>query len=383
MKNAENPPDSPDFASPLKALQTHTEQTLRDSVLERDRLMQEVETLVHNRNILAARLNETQDALNAALNSRAWRMAEKARVHMRRFREDWPFLHRTVRAIARTVVKRRPPPAVEATDSVPVTPPPSVEPSYLRWITESEPSAQELQAQRQSAESFYGPLISIVVPVHQTDHSMLDACIQSVVAQTYPHWQLWVTITPENDSKNREYLHDLAEKEPRVNLLDLPVNGGISRNTNAALAHATGKFVAFLDHDDTLAPFALYEVAERIKAEPDVDILYSDHDYLDAENGVRCRPLFKPAWSPSIMFSANYITHLTVMRRLLFEEVGDFDPSADGAQDWDLFLRATEKTKRISHIFEDPLPLAHARQFHGAQRFSQELRRPRSVVSAG
>jgi GT2 family glycosyltransferase len=345
VRNEENEPT--DLANQLKASiadRLTAEQSLRDSLLERDRLIHEIEGLVNDRNILAERLNNSQTALNAALNSRAWRLAEKGRVYMRRFREDWPLLHQGIRAL----MKRKPAPAVQAAEAP--KPQPSVEPAYQRWITESEPTAEELHIYRQSSESSYGPLISVIVPAHQTDPAMLEACMQSVVAQLYPHWQLCAAITPDKNPKNREYLETLAKQDPRIHLLDLPENGGISRNTNAALAQATGKFVAFLDHDDTLAPFALYEIAERIKTQPDVDILYSDHDYLDPEHGLRCNPLFKPAWSPSILFSANYLTHLTVLRRGFLAEVGPFDPATDGAQDWDLFLRATEKTNRIAHI---------------------------------
>ncbi len=179
---------------------------------------------------------------------------------------------------------------------------------------------------------------------------MLQACIESVTSQTYSHWDL-VPLSPQiPNSQNRNYLLSIAKTDSRIRLIDLPTNGGISQNTNAALAQASGQFVAFLDHDDTLAPFALYEVALRLQAEPDADLLYSDHDYLDASTGERCNPLFKPNWSPSIMFSANYITHLTVLRRSLLDQIGLFDSATDGAQDWDLFLRATEKTNRIAHI---------------------------------
>ena len=120
--------------------------------------------------------------------------------------------------------------------------------------------------------------------------------------------------------------------------------------------------MALLDHDDTLAPFALFEVAKLIQSSPAVDMLYSDHDYLDRENGARCNPLFKPDWSPSIMYSANYITHLTVLRRSLVEQIGPFDPETDGAQDWDLFWRAAERTEQIAHV---PKVLYHWRMHAG------------------
>jgi hypothetical protein len=278
---------------------------------------------------------------------------------MRRFRTDWPVIYKAVRFTARTLMGRKNAPAVDAGEARTTGQPAeqaavgfsqSLDDSYQRWIDEQEPSAEGLNGQRQSEDFLNGPIISIIVPVHQTDHSILQACIQSVTAQTYPRWELCVAITPGGDSRNQKFLHQLAKQDQRIRLIDLSENGGISGNTNAALNIATGEFIALLDHDDALAPFALFEVAIRLKGEPDADIIYSDHDYLDAERGFRCNPLFKPDWSPSIMFSANYITHLTLLRRSLLERIGRFDSATDGAQDWDLFLRATEETRRISHI---------------------------------
>src|ERR1035441_8150805 len=127
-------------------------------------------------------------------------------------------------------------------------------------------------------------------------------------------------------------------------------NLGISGNTNAAVEMATGEYVVFVDHDDTCALPILYEVAALLNRKPNTAVIYSDHDYIQEEDSLRFQPLFKPDWSPEIMFSANYITHLTVIRKLLVQEAGGFDAATDGAQDWDLFFRVVEKTPHIEHI---------------------------------
>ncbi len=342
------------------------EQALGSSIAERDRLLVDVDRLVNDRNVLAQRAHDAQDALQAALGSRAWRLAEKYRAPMRHLRHDWPQVYRAARFIARMLTGRRTPLKTASNDShglAAVVVLPSVEASYQRWIDEWEPAPDELQAQTNSAESFDGPLFSIVVPVHQTDHAMLQACIQSVMAQSYPRWELCAAITPDDNSRNCKFLRVLAKQDSRIRIVQVAENGGISRNTNAALDLATGDFMALLDHDDTLAPFALFEIALRLRAQPNADLLYSDHDYLDADHGFRRNPLFKPDWSPSIMFSANYITHLTVLRRSLLDQIGRLDSATDGAQDWDLFLRATEQTCRISHI---PKILYHWRMHAGS-----------------
>jgi len=358
--------------------------------IEQNRLKQEIDTeraTSAERNRLMGQLQreraELQATLTAVLSSRAWKLAEKCRRPLNKVRRDWPHLYKGVRFVARKLLNNgaaraaqraqeqmpeHPKPSTEdAKDGLPVqlisTKRVALDDDYQRWIDEQEPKCEDLLNQRSCARSIESPLISIVVPVYHTQHSLLKACIQSILDQTYEHWELCIAAVSGGDPSNWRLLRELAQHDGRVQLVKLDQNEGISNNTNAALALASGEFIALLDHDDTLAPFALFEVASRLKLHPDLDILYSDHDYLDPEQGLRCAPLFKPGWSPEIMFSANYITHLTILRRSLIEGVGGFDPATDGAQDWDLFLRLTGRTNRISHI---PKILYHWRMHAGS-----------------
>ena len=126
-------------------------------------------------------------------------------------------------------------------------------------------------------------------------------------------------------------------------------NEGISGASNHALELATGEFVGLLDHDDILAPDALYEVVARLNRDPSIDFIYTDHDIRDPQ-GVRRNPFFKPDWSPDLLLSMNYMTHFCVYRRELMERAGRFRKGLEGSQDYDLLLRATELTTRIEHI---------------------------------
>ncbi|MCP4951461.1 MAG: glycosyltransferase, partial [Proteobacteria bacterium] len=124
-----------------------------------------------------------------------------------------------------------------------------------------------------------------------------------------------------------------------------------------------GEYLAFMDHDDMLAPQALEKVAEVIK-EKSPDVLYTDESaFSDATemkvNGYFGVPHFKPDFSPDLLLCHNYITHLLVVRKSLVDDVGGPRPEFDGAQDFDFLLRLTEKTNRIEHIAE---PLYHWRQ---------------------
>jgi GT2 family glycosyltransferase len=222
--------------------------------------------------------------------------------------------------------------------------------SYDVWVHENEPSEPELLKQRGDAESFlYRPLISIVVPVYETDEDMLVRMIDSVRAQTYENWELCIADGHSGRAYIREKLQEYADRDKRIKVVFLTENKHIAGNSNEALSLADGVFVGFLDHDDELAPFALYEVARLLNADPSLDFIYSDEDKIDSD-GRRVLPFFKPGWSPDLLLSVNYICHFTVIRHTIIIKLGGFRSGYDGAQDYDLFLRASTLTSRIGHI---------------------------------
>ncbi|CAN5269068.1 glycosyltransferase family 2 protein [soil metagenome] len=253
---------------------------------------------------------------------------------------------RGVFAIPRMVLRRRQrmngPPATER--HLLETTPPS---EYARWIAKREPTGKDLLAQR-NTKLARTPLISVIVPVYNPPLAFLEAMIESVLDQTYANFELCLADASTN-AEVQPILERFATKDKRVKVQYLLSNNGIVGNSNAALAMATGDYVTLLDHDDTLAPFALYEVAKSVNATPDADFLYSDEDKLDFD-GRRVEPMFKPDWSPETLRSRNYICHLVTVKRTLSEAVGGFRPGFDGAQDHDYVLRCTEQAKRIVHI---------------------------------
>jgi GT2 family glycosyltransferase len=238
------------------------------------------------------------------------------------------------------------------------------ETSYTDWIAAHEPDPGETTRQRDIAAAWpYRPLISILTPLYNTDPALLRALVDSALAQSYPNWELCLADGASSRADLLPTLQEITASDQRIHLVRLGENRGISANTNAALEMANGEFVAFLDHDDLLAPFALFEVVKALNQDASWDLLYSDHDLLSSDGSRRYQPLFKPDWSPEIMLSANYITHLTVARTQLVRELGGLDPQTDGAQDWDLFLRLSERTQKITHI---PKILYHWRDAGGS-----------------
>ncbi|MDC0715238.1 glycosyltransferase [Stigmatella sp. ncwal1] len=219
---------------------------------------------------------------------------------------------------------------------------------YAAWWTAHEGPAR---GKVEAVESARGPRFSLAVPAYETPEPYLRACIESVLAQSYPDWQLCIVDDGSRGSGVEHVVRSYARKEPRIVFERLARNVGIAQATNAALAHATGDFVAFLDHDDVLAPRALEVVAQHIAASPQGDVFYSDEDKIDA-HGVRHAPYFKPALSPDLLRSVNYICHFLVVRARLLQEVGGIRSGFEGAQDHELLLRLLERTQRFHHIPE-------------------------------
>ena len=218
---------------------------------------------------------------------------------------------------------------------------------YAVWCGAHDASQQVLDSQRKAVIK-NGPLLSLLVPAYRTPLQYLKDMIDSVLAQTYAGWELCIADGSEDDSLT-DTLRAYAEKDPRIRYIHLEKNEGISGNTNRAANLATGDYVIPVDHDDLLSPDALFEIAARI-ASTGAKVLYTDEDKIDMEGKNRFDPNLKPDFSPDLLRSHNYITHLFAVSRELFEEAGAFRPQFDGAQDYDLILRCCEKADRIEHI---------------------------------
>jgi O-antigen biosynthesis protein len=225
-----------------------------------------------------------------------------------------------------------------------------VEQQYPAYVRNNRLRASDIRCMRNEARSFdYRPLISVVVPVYNPEQKWLELALDSVMSQIYPHWELCVCDDGSTREHVREVLSRYGRLDERVKVKLLENNTGISEASNAALSLATGEFVGLLDHDDELTPDALFEVVKLLQEHPEADIIYTDEDKID-ESGSRRDPQFKPQWSPDLLLSYNYITHLLVFRMLLLEKVGSFRRGFEGSQDYDLVLRLTEQTTSIHHV---------------------------------
>lgn len=293
---------------------------------------------------------------------------------------------------------------------------------YEPWYARHAVTEEELARQRKTAASWKdAPVISIVVPLYCTKEQFLREMIESVQEQSYPKWELCMAdgspmpgknesenrqadgspMPGKNESENRQadgspmpgsveaVVREYMAKDSRIVYTHLKENLGIADNTNAAIALASGDWIAFLDHDDLLAPDALFEAVslmrqpksrcggldatglytwtlqadgsqengtrtnERHAAANDevpFDMIYTDEDKVDMDGKVHFQPHFKPDINIDLLRSNNYITHFLLVKRSLLEKVGGIRKNFDGAQDYDFILRCVEQAERIGHV---------------------------------
>ncbi|MFZ0916837.1 MAG: glycosyltransferase family 2 protein [Candidatus Udaeobacter sp.] len=225
--------------------------------------------------------------------------------------------------------------------------------SYARWIRCYDRLEKDdvRRIRKQIARFHYSPLISVLLPVYNSNLRWLRRAISSVEKQLYPHWELCVVDDASTHPKLWPFLQRCARRNPRIKVMRRTENGHISAASNDALDFAKGDFVALLDHDDELAPTALYFMALALNKNRDLQLLYSDEDKLDAQNR-RFEPYFKSDWNPELFLAQNFISHLSVYRTDLIRRLGGFRIGLEGSQDYDLALRCIEQIRpeQIEHL---------------------------------
>ncbi|MCB6195009.1 MULTISPECIES: glycosyltransferase family 2 protein [Blautia] len=222
---------------------------------------------------------------------------------------------------------------------------------YGPWYEAYRPTEADLDKQRKRVWK-YSPKISIVVPAYKTPEKFLREMMDSLREQTYSNWELCIANASPEDASMEFTLKEYSSFDSRIVWKKLDKNLGIAENTNAAFAMATGDYIGLLDHDDLLAPNALYEIASALEKDRDIDVIYTDEDKVRADLSEHFQPHLKPDFNPDLLRANNYICHLFVVRRGIMERTGGFRSEFDGAQDYDFIFRCVESAEKIHHIPE-------------------------------
>ena len=220
----------------------------------------------------------------------------------------------------------------------------------------SLPAAVDAAVRHLIGRNLAGPTITVAVPVYDTEPQLLAAMLQSIVDQSYPRWQLCLVDDASTNVETRRVLDNFARiraDDARIIVTRRPENGGIVAASNDALALAVGELVAFVDHDDVLAPDALLHVAMAARRQPGAKLIYTDSRMIDHVGNV-LNVFSKPDWSPTTLLSYNYVNHLMVVRRDLLNRLGGLRQDYAGSQDWELLFRLREELQD-----EDVIHLPH------------------------
>ena len=224
---------------------------------------------------------------------------------------------------------------------------------YLKWISlyDNLDDLDREKIKNNIVELNSIPLISIVMPTHNSNVEWLSEAINSVIKQLYQNWELCIVDDASFDPKVAECIRSYANKDSRIKFKFRKKNGHISAATNSAIEIASGDWIALFDHDDLLHECALYYVAKAINENPRIRLIYSDEDKLN-ENNARFDPYFKPDWNRDLFYSHNMICHLGVYYKPTVNRIGGFRVGYEGAQDYDLALRFIEEItdEQIHHI---------------------------------
>ena len=213
------------------------------------------------------------------------------------------------------------------------------------------PDPAERERRKRDSEMAAGPVFSIAVPVFNPPEDFLREMIRSVQEQDWQKWELLLADGSDGaHSGARRICEEAVSGDPRIRYQKLERNGGISENSNAAMAMAAGDYIVLLDQDDLLVPAALWEAAEAVR-ETGADFLYSDEAVFASPDPGKILEIHrKEEYSREALLRSNYICHMTAFRRELAEKAGGFRKEYDGSQDHDLFLRLTDAAEKVVHI---------------------------------
>ena len=246
--------------------------------------------------------------------------------------------------------------------------------AWNRWVHEHplSPETRRLQGHDQFTDT-----LSILVPTYNTNPAHLSALADSIAAQTCSRWEVCFYDGASTDARTRSMLELLARRDPRFRVVFGEENGGISENTNRALAMASGTWTALCDHDDLLAPDAVWHILRA--AADGAQMVYTDEDKCSADGSFFFDPHLKEDFAPDSLRSGNYLCHLMAMPASLMRRLGGLRLVCDGSQDHDLALRASEQVDRVVHI---PRVLYHWRMLENSYSHERAARCARAAARA-
>lgn len=127
------------------------------------------------------------------------------------------------------------------------------------------------------------PLVSVIMPCYNMASYVSDS-IKSVIAQTYPHWELLIVDDASSD-ETVNIIKSYAQADSRIKFAIKKQNSGISDTRNQCIQMAQGQFLAFLDADDIWHPEKLEKQLSFMLAK-NIGFTYSTYDWIDEDGKI-------------------------------------------------------------------------------------------------
>ena len=224
-------------------------------------------------------------------------------------------------------------------------------PTHQEWFDATRPSRRLLTRLRSRQWPSHAPKFTVITPIYNVNEQWLRGAVESVIAQTYPNWELICINDHSSAPQIRPSLDELATRDSRVRVIHRQTNGGVSVATNQGLAHATGDYIAFMDHDDYLEPHALDRFAEAV-LQDQADMIYSDEAITEVDiNNIR-HVTSRPSFSYDYYLSHPFFVHLVAARTEIVRRIGGLNEDMTISQDIDFGLRLFEACRNITHVPE-------------------------------
>ncbi|MEG5211554.1 MULTISPECIES: sulfotransferase [unclassified Microcoleus] len=208
--------------------------------------------------------------------------------------------------------------------------------------------------------------ISIVMTVYNRER-YLKAAIESVLAQTYPNFELIIWDDGSTDN-SLNIARSYAKHDSRIKALAAE-HRGVSYSLMAAIRETAFPYFGCVDSDDLLAPKALAETVPILDANPQVGVVYTNYLTIDENDCVGGEgELCKIPYSPEQLLVYPIVFHFRLIRRSAYNSCGGVDPKFASAFDYELCLRLSE----VSEIRKLNKPLYYYRIHQ--QNFSRQHR---------
>jgi GT2 family glycosyltransferase len=222
----------------------------------------------------------------------------------RGLRRDWRWVYWTVRS--RLLDSRQ-----EAWQALKFAAPPTPLQDYGAWRLRLARPLDPGGLDRRHADWNLTPCFRLLLPA--TDPAGVTATVASLQAQAYPKWTLDVIAGDDIATLDLADCRKAAAGDRRVAFI-----GPRPDWTAIAGRNCADDRIGVLDAGDLLPDYALAIVAERLAGSPDLAVIYSDEDTVDAD-GAHRDPIFKPDWSPCLQARAPYVGRLALIRASVLE----------------------------------------------------------------